>query len=179
MKTWIKRSLIAVAATSALVCGVAYSQGSHHFGHGPMSEEQMLKMRTHMTERISKELQLDATQKQYLSALGEQLDAQRKAMSGGKPGAMREQMQSLIAGSQFDVAKAQALVNEKTEAIRLQSPQVITAAANFFNSLKPEQQQKVREFMARRGGPGMMGHGPEGHRDHSGAERGEHRGPGA
>jgi periplasmic protein CpxP/Spy len=163
MKTWIKRTLIATVSAGALVAGVAYSQGgSHHFGrHGQMSEADMAQMRERMTDRISKELALDATQKQYLVALGAQMEAQRKAMSGGQPGAMREQMQALIAGNQFDVAKAQTLVNEKTEAIRLQSPQVISAAATFFNSLKPEQQQKVREFMNRRGGMGM-GHGPEG-----------------
>lgn len=163
MKTWIKRTLIATVSAGALVAGVAYSQGGpHHFGrHGQMSEADMAQMRERMTDRISKELALDATQKQYLVALGTQMEAQRKAMSGGQPGAMREQMQALIAGNQFDVAKAQTLVNEKTEAIRLQSPQVISAAATFFNSLKPEQQQKVREFMNRRGGMGM-GHGPEG-----------------
>lgn len=171
MKTWIKRTLIATVSAGALIAGVAYSQGaSHHFGrHGQMSEADMAQMRERMTDRISKELALDATQKQYLVALGAQMEAQRKAMSGGQPGSMHEQVKALIAGNQFDVAKAQTLVNEKTEAIRLQSPQVISAAATFFNSLKPEQQQKVREFMNRRGGPGMMGHGPEGgHEGHRG-----------
>ena len=82
MKTWIKRTLIATVSAGALVAGVAYSQGgSHHFGrHGQMSEADMAQMRERMTDRISKELSLDATQKQYLVALGTQMEAQRKRL---------------------------------------------------------------------------------------------------
>ena len=40
----------------------------------------------------------------------------------------------------------------KTAAVRGKSPEVIIAAADFFDSLSPEQQQQVREFMNKRRG---------------------------
>ena len=61
-------------------------------------------------------------------------------------------MQSLVAGAQFDRAKAQALVQQKTDALRSGSPEVIAALGDFYDSLNPAQQQKVRDFMSHRGG---------------------------
>lgn len=125
--------------------GMGMMGGGHH--RGPMSEADMQKRQDRMIERVTQELALDATQKAHLVNLADALKAQRQAM--GQPGSMRTDMQSLIAGERFDTAKAQALVNDKTEAMRKGSPQVISAAATFYDSLKPEQQAKVRDFMAR------------------------------
>jgi protein CpxP len=75
-------------------------------------------------------------------------------MAGGN---MREQFQGLIAGERFDATRAQTLVLEKTEALRTASPAVIAAAATFYDSLRPEQQQKMRDFMARGGHHGWRG----------------------
>ena len=126
--------------------------------HGPMSAADMKAHQDRMVERISTTLSLDATQKANLVKLAEAMQAQRQAMmGGGEPGAMHAQMQALIAGDHFDTAKANALVNDKTEAMRKGSPSVIAAAATFFDGLKPEQQAKVREFMAK--GPQHERHG--------------------
>ena len=43
------------------------------------------------------------------------------------------------------------MVEAKTRALQDKSPAVISAAGDFFDSLKPEQQQKVRDFMAKGG----------------------------
>jgi hypothetical protein len=43
-------------------------------------------------------------------------------------------------------------MEEKTAALRGKSPEVIAAAGDFFDSLTPVQQQKVRDFMQRRHG---------------------------
>ncbi len=48
--------------------------------------------------------------------------------------------------------RAQALVEEKTGAIREKSPEVIAAFAGFYDTLKPEQQQKLRDYLAKRHG---------------------------
>lgn len=122
-----------------------------HGPRGPMSEADLQKRQERMVERVSKQLDLDATQKANLVKLAEAMHAQRQAMTGGQPGAMHAEVQALIAGNRFDTARAQALVNDKTEAVRKGSPQVVAAAATFFDSLKPEQQTKVREFLAKRG----------------------------
>jgi PleD family two-component response regulator len=63
-------------------------------------------------------------------------------------------MKALVAGDKFDKARAQALVTEKTTAVQTKSPEVIAALADFYDSLNPAQQQKVRDFME--GGAGTL-----------------------
>jgi Spy/CpxP family protein refolding chaperone len=142
-------------AGMGMMGGMGMHGGMGH--HGSMSAADMQKHHERMIERISTALSLDATQKANLVKLGEAMQTQRKAMMGDNPAAMHTQMQALVAGDRFDTAKANALVNDKTEAMRKGSPQVIAAAATFFDGLKPEQQAKVREFMAK--GPQHERHG--------------------
>ena len=40
-------------------------------------------------------------------------------------------------------------MDDKTAAVQAGSPEVIAAAADFFDNLNPAQQQKVRDFMER------------------------------
>jgi Spy/CpxP family protein refolding chaperone len=61
-------------------------------------------------------------------------------------------VQALVAGEKFDRARAQALVSEKTAAVNAKSPEVIAALGDFYDSLNPTQQAKVREFMQHRNG---------------------------
>jgi hypothetical protein len=144
-------------------------------GHGEHSEADMQKRRDKMVERATSELSLDAAQKAKLVTLIDTMHAKRMAMmaanggqmgqgkgemKGGMGGGMvpRAEMQALIKGEKFDRAGAQALVDQKANALRTSSPDVITAMGDFFDSLKPEQQTKVRAFMEK--GPmgrGMMG----------------------
>ena len=58
-----------------------------------------------------------------------------------------------VLGATLD--KAKDLVEEKTGALRSQSPEVIAAAADFFENHNPaQQQQQVRDLTARRRGWG-------------------------
>lgn len=149
MKPWIKRTLIGVFGASVLFGGLA---ACSHRPHGPMggTEAEQAEWRGKMVERASRKLDLDATQKAKLAVLAETLSAQRKAMvaQGGEP---RAELKALVAGTQFDRTRAQTLVDAKTTAVREASPAVIAAAADFYDSLKPEQQQKVREVLERGG----------------------------
>ena len=99
---------------------------------------------------------LDEAQKAKLGVLADKLRAQRNALVGSTTDP-RAELQSLVAGPTFDRAKAKSLVEAKTGAITTQSPEVIAAMADFYDSLKPEQQTKVRELMARRGHHGWRG----------------------
>jgi periplasmic protein CpxP/Spy len=70
----------------------------------------------------------------------------------GKTTDPRAEMKALVASDKFDKTGAQNWVTEKTTALQTKSPEVIAALADFYDSLNPAQQQKVREFMeARRG----------------------------
>ncbi len=153
MKSWLKRTLIGLFGASVLFGGLAACSHRGHYG-GPgsyaMSEEDAAKMKAKMVEKVGSRLDLDEAQKAKLGVLADKLRAQRNALvgTGTNP---RAELQALVAGPTFDRAKAKAFVDAKTGAINTQSPEVIAAMADFYDSLKPEQQAKVREFMASRG----------------------------
>lgn len=135
-----------------------------HRHDGPRSEADMQKMRERMVERVTAQLELDAAQKEKFVRLLDTMHAQRQAMAGGAaargepgrpgpggPGGMLppEQMKELVKGERFDRTRAQALVDERAQAARAAAPQVIAAMGDFYDSLKPAQQVKVREFLDR------------------------------
>ena len=149
MKTWIRRTLLAVAATVTLgglaACG-------HRMDHprANMTAEERAQWREKAVNRVAGKLDLNAEQKAKLTVLSDKLHAQRLAVRGSTD--PRAEVQSLVAGATFDRAKAQALVQQKTDAVRTGSPEVIAAMGDFYDSLNPEQQQKVRDFMQKRRG---------------------------
>jgi Spy/CpxP family protein refolding chaperone len=59
-------------------------------------------------------------------------------------------VRSLVAGEKFDRTKAQAMVGEKMAVVGAKSPELIAAFGDFYDSLSPEQQAKVRDFMQHR-----------------------------
>jgi periplasmic protein CpxP/Spy len=155
MKTWIRRSLIAVVSVFGLTAVAAGVSGCGHRdrGHHEASAEDIAKWRAKAIDRAGRELTLDDAQKQRLGVLFDTLAAQRTVlMAGATP--PRRLLGELIAGPTFDRTKAGTLVDEKTAALRNGSPQVIAAMGDFYDSLNAEQQAKVREFLARRGGRG-------------------------
>ena len=155
MKTWIKRTLIGLTGAVIALGGVAACGHRMHHGMGShATPEQQAEWRSKMVDRIAGKLDLDAAQKAKLATLGEKLHTQRLAVRGGAD--PRADAQALVSGTTFDRAKAQALVQQKTDAVRAGSPEVIAALGDFYDSLNPAQQQKVREFMQRRG---RWGHG--------------------
>ena len=151
MKTWIKRTLIGLAAATTLFGGLAAWAHNHH-GHGwrAMTEEDAARMKARVVEKVGSKLDLDAAQKAKLGVLADKLREQRNALVGSATNP-RAELQALMAGPTFDRSKASALIQDKVTAVTAKSPEVVAAMADFYDSLKPEQQAKVREFMARRG----------------------------
>ena len=171
MKTnWLKRTLMGVAASAALIGVAAYAQGA--FNGGPPSAADMAAHQARMLEHIGKHLDLNAAQQAKLQVLANTLHAQHQTMMAGDPHA---RMQALIAGNTFDRAGAQQLVNEKVQQVQANSPAIIAAAGDFFDSLNPTQQQQLREMAAHHHGflpfgPGGFGEGgPHGHHGPHGA----------
>ncbi len=154
MTPWIKYTLIGVFGTAVLFGGLSACAHRHH--GGMMSEADMTQMRERFIDKASRELALDAAQKAKLGLLADAIKAQRNALMGdatnpaANPGTNpRTELAALMAGSQFDRSRAQALVDSKTGALRDKAPAVVAAMADFFDSLQPAQQQKVRDFIAR------------------------------
>ena len=149
MKPWIKRTLFGLFGVSLLVGGLTACGHRHGYGANA-TPEQAAEFRSKMVDRVSSKLDLDAAQKQKLTVLGDKLHEQRLAMMGASKDP-RADLKALVAGDKFDKTRAQALVTEKTAAVTGKSPEVIAAMADFYDSLNPAQQQKVREFMDKRG----------------------------
>jgi Spy/CpxP family protein refolding chaperone len=155
IKPWMKRSLIAVAVFATLLGGAAawakhqYGGLHGHFGWHTVSAADAEPMKARMVDKLGRELGLDAAQKAKLAALADQLREGRNAFVAGTPDP-RAELRGLVAGTTLDRSKASALVQAQVGAVQAQSPALINAMADFYDSLKPEQQARVREFMARR-----------------------------
>lgn len=148
MKSWIKRSLIGLAAATVVLGGLTAcgSRGDHARG---WSDERITEVRGKAIERISDKLELNDAQKAKLGLLADEMVASRKALRGTAD--PRTELQALVAGEKFDRSKAQALLDQKTQAVQAGGPKMVGAFADFYDSLNPAQQQQVREKMARRG----------------------------
>ena len=85
MKTWLKRTLLGVAVSTALLGSLAaYSQGGG-FHHGPPTAEQMAQHEATMLAHIGKKLNLDANQAAKLKALGDLMIADHAPPAGTDP----------------------------------------------------------------------------------------------
>ncbi|MEO7855053.1 MAG: Spy/CpxP family protein refolding chaperone, partial [Rubrivivax sp.] len=151
MKTWIKRTLVGLFGATLLVGGITACGHRHHGSEMTQwSSEDAAKWRERVVERAGKDLQLDDAQKARLGTLFDTLREQRNQVVGSTTNP-RTEVLAMVSGAQFDKARAQALIDEKTSAIRAASPQTIDAMAAFYDSLNTVQQQKLRDFMGKRG----------------------------
>ncbi len=152
MRRWIKRTLIAIFGATLIAGGLAACGHAHHDRHSAQwSAEDVAKWRGKLIDRAGSELQLDEAQKQRLGTLFDKMNEQRTALVGSTPNP-RSELAQLVAGEKFDRSRATLLVQEKTTAVNAKSPEVITAAADFYDSLNAGQQAKLREFLAKRRG---------------------------
>ena len=70
-KTWLKRTLLGVAVSTALLGSLAaYSAEGGGFHHGPPTAEQMAQHEARMLAHIGKKLNLDANQAAKLKVAG-------------------------------------------------------------------------------------------------------------
>ncbi|MDP3226612.1 MAG: Spy/CpxP family protein refolding chaperone [Acidovorax sp.] len=150
MKPWIKRTLMGLFGAAIVAGGLTACSSSHHH-RSPMTAEKMSEVRGKVVDRVSSKLDLNDAQKLKLNVLADKMEAQRTAFVG-KAADPRAEMQAIVSGDKFDRVRAQSLLEEKTRVVQANSPEVITALADFYDSLNAEQQQKVRELMQRRKG---------------------------
>ena len=154
MKTWIKRTLIGLVGASVLLGGVAAWSHREHGEHGDhrrwqaMSEGETAAFKARVLEKAAGKLDLDAKQKSRLGVLVDRLREQRNALIGSTTDP-RAELKALVAGTTFDRARAEALVMTKTEALRGKAPEVIAATADFYDSLRPEQQAQLKGYLDR------------------------------
>lgn len=149
MKPWLKRTLIGTAAAALLFTGIG-AVWAHRHAHRAWTDTEITQVKARFVERAAEHLALDAAQQQRLQVLADTLQAQHKALRGATD--PRAEVRSLVAGASFDRAKALALLQDKTATVQSQGPAVVTALADFWDGLNPEQQQKLRDMMDRHRG---------------------------
>lgn len=151
MKPWLKRTLIGMFGASVLFGGLAACANRGWHGHGwhARNAEDAARLQARAADWVARELSLDEAQKAKLTLLIERLQAQREALVGRAD--PRTPFEAMVAGTTFDRAAAKALVDAKTAAVVRGSPELIAALADFYDSLRPEQQARVRELIAQRG----------------------------
>jgi periplasmic protein CpxP/Spy len=149
MKPWLRRTLFGALGASLLVAafGAGFWSSHHHRWHS-MSDADLARVKERAVDHLGRRLDLDAAQKAKLGTLADRLREQRAALipQGSSP---RGEFAALFAGPTFDRAQAQALVNAKTNAVGSKAPEVIAALGDFYDSLSPAQQDKVRSYMNR------------------------------
>jgi hypothetical protein len=150
MKPWIKRSLVSIFGATILIGGLAACGHGHHEYGASMSTEQYTQIRSKVVDRAASKLELNPEQQKLLTVLADKLYEQRIALMGQSKDP-RAEVKSLLAVDKFDRARALTLIAEKTTAVQAKSPEVIAALGDFYDSLNPAQQQKVRDFMEGRG----------------------------
>ena len=103
-----------------------------------------------MIERISNRLELSDTQTQALETFAAELAETRQLMRGDGDG-LRGEFGNLLEGQTFDQGQALELITERTSAIQANAPELVAAAAVFFDGLSEEQKSQVKKFMEKGG----------------------------
>lgn len=145
-KKFIIGTLFSVVTLGGLV---AVAGPGHHGKFGGMNAEKAERI----VERVSSKLELNELQKQNLVSLK---DTMLELKAKNKPQMDRKAfIQSLLAKPVLDETAILAKIQERTNMMNQVSPQVVTALANFTNSLSDEQRAKMskmtEKFGKRRG----------------------------
>lgn len=127
-------TLLSVVTLGGLI---TYASPSKHFGrHGGMSDKKI----EFMINRVSSKLDLDAAQKQNLIALKDTIKKQRELHKNQNP---KEELIKLLSVPVLDETKVLEMMETRTTQLHLAAPTVVTAIANFTNSLNDEQRAKI------------------------------------
>ena len=140
LSTRIITAVLLVAGSSSAVYAI-----SRHGDWGMTPQEKA----DFVTERVTKKLELDATQQQNFSDLAN-LVAGIVAETRANKSEQFEEISAMIQAPSFDQARALELVQQKTGMINEKAPQVIASLGIFLDSLNGEQKQQLEEFVKRR-----------------------------
>ncbi len=141
MKKSIKITLIALITGATLTAGAAYN---HRYNNG-----KGCNYTDRLTDRINQELELDDAQSAQLEALKQRMLTVKEDMRAQRDEA-RQKVFALFDSTTMDREGAQTLVDEKMGSMTNLAPQLITEIGDFYDSLRQEQQQMLREKVSER-----------------------------
>ena len=137
--------LVALAAAGAVAAGgLALADRGER---GDRSER--------IVERVGDRLELDDAQGEALRALIDTVGGLRETLRGDGVG---DELRALVAGPTLDQAGALAMVESRADALRASAPDVVAAAAAFYDGLDESQRAEV-DGLLERVGDGRRGRG--------------------
>ena len=136
MKRNTKIILAAVTAIT-LVSGTFAVAGG---GHGRMGER--------MISKLTDRLELDEQQAAALDSLHLELKETRELMRGDSA-TQGQRIRDLINADAFDQGAALEMITARTTAMQTQGPDLVAAAAQFFDGLNEVQKQELNDLMDR------------------------------
>ena len=142
MKTVTK--IIAVSILTLTVGGGAFAYSAHK--HWQMNPDEKVEF---ITEKVTRKLDLDATQRQNFEVLANQLKDIMQEIRTSKQQQI-SQIEELLAEPVLDQARALNMITSKTQMVEEKAPQVIASMAGFLDSLNNEQKQQLQKFMKNR-----------------------------
>ena len=134
--------LIIVALIALVGGGLAWAKHRGYCRHGGVGWIQ---------DRISSRLDLNETQRQKLSTLGDTLvDLRQQWVETRKQG--RGELIALLEEPNLNRERAESLLGSWHRSWTERSPELIAAFADFSDSLNPEQREQLRELIQKRSG---------------------------
>ena len=127
--------IIAIVAIGALVFGICI----HRYSTPEKRAERI-------TQSITKKLDLNETQKASLNTLKEEILSTRQAMKSNRETDVSI-LRELLSQPRFDQERANTVVDSHIQEISSRTPGVISAVADFWDSLDPEQQAMIKTKM--------------------------------
>ena len=103
----------------------------------------------HVTESVARKLDLDDDQSARLQEFAKALRGIRGSWTEVRT-RWSEALESLLAEPSLDRGRAQALIDERRQAMTDRTVGIIDAFADFTDSLRPEQRARLAELIARR-----------------------------
>ena len=138
------RNRYIVAIVSALGIAVAVAGCGHGMRHHESGDYAIRHI-----EKLGKELNLNGAQTAKLNAVTETLRKGRDTMRG-KHEERQKAMLALLDQPKLDRQRALGLVQETTRDINDRAPEVVAVMGDFYDSLTPPQQQKLRDELKER-----------------------------
>lgn len=112
---------------------------AHHFAHKSPQERA-----DWLVKKTNHELKLSEAQLGKLNALKDELLAAHREYRK-RHGDTRKAVDELLSQPTLDQARVLAIIKERTREVDDKAPQVVSAFADFYDSLNPTQQKKLHD----------------------------------
>ena len=134
-----KRTFIVLTAGTLLITGVAAC--NHGMYHGSAEERGEW-----IVQKVSKELELNETQRTRLAEVKDEFLDMRSTMRSDRA-QMQQEVLAMLQQPTLDRDRVSTIVNQKIATINSRSPDIIDAIGNFYDSLDDSQRAELREFI--------------------------------